>query len=205
MPDLTAAAGAVFAGAGALDAFLQGFADMKLPGLGEDIMAYLAYILYLAMMAGGGLAAVLAGNLVRALLGLAAAFMGAAGMYLLMASPFMAFMQLLIYIGAICVLIFFAIMLVQNASGGEETRRPGLGQLFYGLAAAGAAVLLFGPVIVRHAGRLARAARPSETPTADLGQGLLSYYVVPFELISMILLAAMAGGVFLIWEKRRKR
>ena len=180
-------------------------AEMRLPETAHDIMAYLAFGLYVLLIGVGGLWAVLARNLVRAMFGLVVTFMGVAGMYLLMAAPFMAFMQLLIYIGAIAVLIFFAIMLIRNTSGGEEMRLPGPCQTLSALIAAAAPLILFAPIIVRNAGDLARTEHPEETPLAELGQGLLDYYVLPFEMISVILLVAMAGGVLLAWDKRFKK
>jgi NADH-quinone oxidoreductase subunit J len=175
---------------------------MILPALGQDVMAYAAFVLYLILIIGGGAAAVAARNLVRALVGLVITFLGVAGMYLLMASPFLAFMQLLIYVGAICVLIFFAIMLVRNTDSGEEMRPISPGQAGAAFCAVLAVLALFAPVIVRNAGRLAQAGPPSETPLAELGAGLLSRYVVPFEIISIVLLVAMAGGVLLARDRR---
>jgi NADH-quinone oxidoreductase subunit J len=181
------------------------FLEMALPQTAHDIMAYLAYGLYVLLIAGGGLWAVLARNLVRAMFGLVVTFMGVAGMYLLMASPFLAFMQLLIYVGAIAVLLFFAIMLVKNTQSGEEMLLPGPGKALNALIAAAAPLLLFGPIIFMNAGNIEQTALPTETPLAELGQGLLEYYVLPFEMISVVLLVAMAGGVLLAWDKRFKK
>lgn len=176
-----------------------------LPLEAHDIMAYGAYGLYLLLIAAGGLWAVLARNLVRAMFGLVVTFMGVAGMYLLMASPFMAFMQLLIYVGAIAVLLFFAIMLVNNTESGEEMRLPSPIKVLDALLAAAAPLILFGPIIYMNAGRVAQIERPVETPLAELGEGLLGFYVVPFELISVVLLVAMAGGALLAWDKRFRK
>jgi len=181
---------------------IQWFSDITLPPLGHDILAYGAFGLYLLLILGGGLTAVLARNLVRAMIGLVVTFLGVAGMYLLMATPFLAFMQLLIYVGAICVLIFFAIMLVRNTSTGEETNFPCLCQSITALAAAGAVLALFGPIIVLNGASLSQIETPVETNLAELGEGLLSYYVIPFEIISIVLLVAMAGGVLLAWDKK---
>ena len=76
-----------------------------------DALALIAYGFYLALILVGGLAAVRSRNLVRALLGLILTLFGVAGMYFLMAAPFMALMQILIYVGAVSVLIAFAVML----------------------------------------------------------------------------------------------
>ncbi|MDR1046102.1 MAG: NADH-quinone oxidoreductase subunit J [Candidatus Adiutrix sp.] len=190
------------AGASRTPPFIEELGRMMLPAPGQEILAYLAFAFYAGLIAAGGLAAVLARNLVRAMLGLVVTFLGVAGMYLLMASPFMAFMQLLIYIGAISVLIFFAIMLVRNTSSGEEMNLPGLCQAGGALVSAAAAAALCGPVIALNAGRLNQPGPPGETPLAELGEGLLSYYVAPLELISIVLLVAMAGGVLLAWDQR---
>lgn len=195
--------GMLSSGTAQTPSIIQKWGEMMLPQLGHDIMAYLAFALYVLLIIGGGLTAVLARNLVRAMIGLVVTFLGVAGMYLLMASPFLAFMQLLIYIGAICVLIFFAIMLVRNTSSGEEMRMPGLCQIGTALAASGLLFAFLAPLIVIAVGKMGgESIIPVETDLAELGEGLLSFYVVPFELISIILLVAMAGGVFLAWDRK---
>ncbi|MDR3038443.1 MAG: NADH-quinone oxidoreductase subunit J [Candidatus Adiutrix sp.] len=168
----------------------------------HNALAYAAFALYLLLILAGGLGAALSRNLVRALMGLVLTFLGVAGMYLLLAGPFLAFMQLLIYVGAVCVLIFFAIMLVKNTRTGEEMRPPGLCQAAGAILAATLLPALCALLIATRSGELTDGARPQETPLAEIGAGLLSYYVVPFEIISIILLVSMAGGVLLVWDKR---
>jgi NADH-quinone oxidoreductase subunit J len=60
------------------------------------------------------------------------------------------------------------------------------------------------PVLVAHKASMLTlpVAVPAATPLADLGRGLLEEYTLPFELISIILLIAMAGAVFLAWKRR---
>jgi len=180
----------------------RALADLALPDPAQEVMAYVAFACYVLLIAAGGLTAALSRNLVRALIGLVLTFLGVAGLYLLLASPFLAFMQLLIYVGAVCILIFFAIMLVKNNQTGEEARSPGLCQGFGAFLAALAPLALFAPIIAARAGELGAGGQPREEPLAGLGHGLLSYYLLPFELISVILLVAMAGGVLLVWDRR---
>jgi NADH-quinone oxidoreductase subunit J len=122
-------------------------------------------------------------------------------MYFLLQSPFLAFMQILIYVGAVCVLVFFAVMMT-DAAGGDEAAPPPPGKharsLFAGMLPL--AVLL--PVIFLHPAVADET--PLPTPLAELGRGLTEDFVLPFELISIILLVAMAGAVFLAWERRSK-
>ncbi|MDR1080280.1 MAG: NADH-quinone oxidoreductase subunit J [Deltaproteobacteria bacterium] len=176
---------------------LQEWLAPLLPG--DEWAAYLAFALYVLIIVGGGLGAILSRNLIRAMLGLVMTFLGVAGMYLLLASPFLAFMQLLIYVGAVCVLIFFAVMLTHNTDGGEESRLPSVASVAYGLLALLAPLAVFGPFIVMYAGRVP-VATPEVEGTDKLGAGLLSSYVLPFELISIILLVAMAGAVYLAFR-----
>lgn len=169
------------------------------------MMAYLAcgaYGLYLLIIIGGGLAAVLSPNLVRAFLGLIAALFGVAGMYLLLQSPFLAFMQLLIYIGAVSVLIFFGIMLTDAHRGqaGKTPFRPL--RLGRSLIAALLPVLLLTPTVFLHPASMEKI--PHAPSLADIGQGLMEQYLLPFELISVILCIAMVGGVFLALDRRNR-
>ena len=183
----------------------QSLAAFGLPDIAQDVLAYAAFAFHCLLIAGGGLAAVFSRHLVRALIGLIVSFLGVAGLYLLLACPFLAFMQVLIYVGAIGVLIFFAIMMVKNNLAGEEMNLPSLGQAVGALLAAAVPLFVLAPMIVTQAADLASVGRPAETPLAEIGAGLLSYYVVPFELISVILLVAMAGGVLLVWDGRFRK
>ncbi|MDR1606975.1 MAG: NADH-quinone oxidoreductase subunit J [Deltaproteobacteria bacterium] len=167
-----------------------------LPGL--NWVALLAFAFYVILILSGGLTAILARNLVRATLGLIITFLGVAGMYLLLASPFLALMQLLIYIGAVCVLIFFAIMLTKNTADGEEAQAPGPLNLIYAFLTVVAVLAVAGPTIVT--GTKDIVVRLPVDTGSNLGEGLLSMDLLSFELISIILLVAMAGAVYLAWR-----
>lgn len=172
----------------------------------EMRLAYAAYGLYLVLIIAGGLAAVRCRDLVRALLGLILTLFGVAGMYFLMAAPFLALMQILIYVGAVSVLIFFAIMLTRDSGGeaGREGAGPGpparvLTAIFCGMVPAGLLAVL---VVSKMP---PAAALAPEVPLARLGQSLVGPYLLAFELISVVLVAAMAGAVLLGFERRRAR
>jgi len=163
-------------------------------------LALFAYALYLAIIALGGFVAVTNTNLVRALVGLVAAMFGVAGMYFLLNAPFVGLMQLLIYVGAISVLIFFAIMLTRPPAGSEEqtpsTRRP------MAVLAAAAPVALLAVICFKAFKQTV--AVPDETGLTELGMGLLGTYGLAFELISVVLLVAMAGAVLLGFKRREE-
>nr|WP_027180461.1 NADH-quinone oxidoreductase subunit J [Maridesulfovibrio bastinii] len=165
-----------------------------------EMLAKLAFVVYAVFVLGGGCLAVGAHSLVRALVGLICSLLGVAGMYMLLAAPFMAFMQILIYVGAVCVLVFFAVMLTRADAGGEEAGARKPVKAFLSSLAFISPVFILGLVIVNF--QPASKAIPVEVPLAELGQGLLGDYTLAFELISVVLLAAMAGAVLLTFEKR---
>jgi NADH:ubiquinone oxidoreductase subunit 6 (subunit J) len=167
-------------------------------------LAYVAYGFYLVLILAGAWAAVRCRNLVRALLGLIMTLFGVAGMYFLMAAPFVALMQILIYVGAVSVLIFFAIMLTRapNGTAGEEDRgpRPVLHTVLALLSGILPAAILAAVILTHSPGELPL--KP-ELPLGRLGEFLTGPYVLAFELISVVLLAAMAGAVVLGFERRK--
>ncbi|MDL2210216.1 NADH-quinone oxidoreductase subunit J [Desulfovibrio sp. OttesenSCG-928-O18] len=163
-------------------------------------LAYVAYAIYLLIIIGGSACAVFSTNLVRAFVGLIATLFGVAGMYLLLQSPFLAFMQLLIYIGAVSVLIFFAIMLANARSDGDEAAPVPANRIVISVLSALAPLALLVPPIFMHPA--SDALVPTTVTIHELGRGLMNEYVLPFELISIILLVSMAGAVFLAMKRR---
>ena len=168
--------------------------------MNELYLGQFAFAFYTLIVLAGGVLAVSSASLVRAMLGLVVSLFGVAGLYLLLLAEFVALMQILIYVGAVTVLIFFAVMLTRaSADGGEAD----------GLSGAG--VLRAVPIVLIPAGILvpflavygvAGLPTPKNVSPAELGAGLLGPYTLAFELISVVLLAAMAGAVLLAFEKR---
>jgi NADH:ubiquinone oxidoreductase subunit 6 (subunit J) len=141
-------------------------------------------------------------NIVHAAVFLAFSFVGVAGIYLLLDAPFIAGAQVLIYVGAITVLILFAIMLTAQTVMREPRRT-----LETKLVAGVVAVVLFAAVL---APNLTRAGWAVPAPVAPgpydtlrlLSQGLLGTYLFPFEVASVLLLVALVGAIVLAKEER---
>jgi NADH-quinone oxidoreductase subunit J len=138
-------------------------------------------------------------NIVHAALALGFCLFGIAGFYLLLEAPFIAGAQVLIYVGAITVLILFAIMLTAQS----VVREP-RGSLERKLIAGAVSLVIFGAVLVP---TLSRARWPiSGEPVRDsleyLTRGLLQTYLFPFEVASVLLLAALIGAIVLAKEER---
>ena len=131
-------------------------------------------------------------NVVRAALFLAIVLAGVAAQFILLSAEFVAVVQVLVYIGAVVVLLLFGVMLTRAPIGQEA----GLDNDQRGLAALVALFLLgaLGAILLDAFGdtRL-RIADPQRT--APVSDSLFSTYVVPFEVSSVLLLAALVGAV----------
>ncbi len=130
-------------------------------------------------------------NIVHAALFLLAALAGVAGLFVLLYAEFLALVQLLIYGGAVIIVILFALMLTRSGEYEGETetkRRP-----FAALAAA----LLFGlmtAVFVADAEQFNTNTRQA-IPFRTLAEDLFAAWAVPFEIASLVLLVALIGAV----------
>ena len=152
----------------------------------------------------GALLAATSSRLIRSVSGLALCFLGLAGLYYYLASPFLALMQVLIYVGAICVTIMFAIMLAEIT----ETPRSLLRSVLTGaagLVAAAAVAIPLTLLLRRSIWRPVPALRYNDGTIQDLGRELLTRYGFAFELISVVLLMAILGALVVARSGRRTR
>lgn len=132
-------------------------------------------------------------DVARASLALVVVLAGMAPIYLMLAAEFVAVIQLLVYVGAVVVLLLFAMMLTKRGSAGTEESKDVRQKLLGGVVAASLFVLLCSAFT---SGFGKRAVAPEEPQrTAEVGDLLLRQYVVPFELISVLLLVTLIGAI----------
>ena len=159
----------------------------------EDTGTVVAFWVLAAITVGSALAVVAVRNLIHAVVFLILSFLGVAGLYITLSADFVAVAQVLIYAGAVSVLIIFAIMLTPRAGrDNAETflRLPGL--LL-------AALVLMTIIYVSVRTDWSDAGRGGFQETAAaIGEALLSRYVLPFEIASVLLLVAMLGAILLV-------
>jgi len=148
------------------------------------------------MMIGAALGVVLLSNIVYSAFLLAGVFISIAGIYLLLNADFVAAAQVLIYVGAVNVLILFAIMLVNKREDFAPLTRSWVRPALTAVVSLGLFALLSGMVL----------ATPwpfSSSPIAGdssiivIGQHFFSDFLLPFELASVLLLMAMVGAIIL--------
>ena len=153
----------------------------------------------------GALLAVSLRNLVHCVLSLILFFLGIAGHYFLLRAEFLGVVQILIYIGAVAVLILFAVMLTRNVTGTEGPRDTLGGRWWVGVATA---VILAGAVWLTIGGDPLAARVPAGQPQAsiaEIGRLLVTDWVVPLEVLAVLLTAALIGAVVIALEEVIRR
>jgi len=160
-------------------------------------IVHLVFIILALITLGGAWGVVSARSVFTSALFLILSFTGVAGFYVLLEAGFLAAIQLLIYVGAIAVLILFTVMLTRRVMA-EETQ---LINQQWGVAAAIAGFLFVALALyaVGTEWRISTAAPPADSIVA-LGQALLGPYVLPFEIASVVLLVALIGAIVIARE-----
>jgi NADH-quinone oxidoreductase subunit J len=132
-------------------------------------------------------------NLVHAALFLAVTLAGIAGVFLVLSADFLALVQLVVYVGAVAVLFLFGLMLTRAPIGREalDSDHRGLA-----LSVSGALFVLLSGLIIAAFGDV-RVDTVGGPRTADIGLALFRDWVLPFEVLSMLLLAALVGAIVL--------
>ena len=167
----------------------------------------IVFFVMAVVLVGSSLAVVLMRNIVHAALFLVAVFGAASGLFVLLNAEFIAVVQVLIYAGAVTILVLFAIMLTQNSM--SRNSNPFAGQWW--LAGIISVVLAAGLIFALGSSRIAPGASGASAVLAGpdahggtvvrLGQLLYSpfsySYVLPFEIASIVLLVAIIGAIII--------
>lgn len=187
-----------------------------------------------ALVLGAGLLVVVARNIIHAALWLITSFVGVAALYFLMEAPFVGVIQILVYAGAVSILMLFAIMLTRNISS-EATRQLFERWWVAALTATGIFLLVIVPTILRPELPSLAPAEEGAPPitgwprndlaiqaveaggpeavgngtglagTIEIGQSFMREFLLPFEAASILLLVALIGAVVIAYEERSRR
>ncbi len=164
-----------------------------------DGVVGIIFLINVLITLGGGLIVALARSVIRAVAGLIVCFVGVAGLYFFLNSPFVSMMQILIYVGAVAVTLSFAIMLAAPDEKLTSSRRG----IVAGPMGAVTTVLVF---ISFTALALGHDWQPMERindgSMKRIGHQLLTNYVMVFELISIVLLVAILGALVIARKGR---
>ncbi len=175
-----------------------------------DIVQWVAFIVLSVLTLGGGFMVARDRNLFHGALWLLVSLFGVAGLFVLLAAPFLAAVQVLVYMGAIVILIIFAIMLTRRVMGEREQTNN---QWPIGLAMSALAFLVIAFILWQATVSTSAGVRPllpsapggavSIDSIVTFGKSLVDpgQYALPFELASLLLTGAMIGAIVIAREE----
>ena len=165
----------------------------------------IVFYLLAALTLGSGLLAVTARKIFRAAIFLLFSLIGIAGFYFWLQYEFIAAVQIVVYVGGIVVLIIFSIFLTQQA--GTELPNPPVRRIVFSVLAA-LFGLVFSWILISQHPFEGNSAQPMDPSVANIGSMMLSVndsgYALPFELVSILLLAAMIGCIVIAIKSRQE-
>lgn len=162
-------------------------------GLPPDIV----FILLAAVTLLAAIMALQAKELIYGAISLAISFIGIAGFFVFLDAPYLAMLQIAIYVGAVVVLILFTIMLVRREEMEEVTDRPEGGEGAVGLWIAGLLAVSIAGVAALAGPNLPTTPPPADLPVAGLGPVLALDYPVPLVILALLISAALLGALVL--------
>ena len=136
-------------------------------------------------------------NIVHSVLWLAVCFVAMAGLFLTLNADFLAAVQVMVYAGAVCIMVVFGIMLIRRTDMGHTNLFNGQTKIAGGVVAL--VIILCGALSARTQWVLSTDKVPDKT-VENIATLLLSKYVVPFEVAALLLLVALIGAIILAKE-----
>ena len=163
----------------------------------------LSFAILAALLTVSAIAAVSLRNLVHCALSLIVTFAAMAGLFIQLGAQFVGFAQVLVYVGAVAILIVFAILLTRSGDASDQPKRRGF--WWVGIAIAFAVFGVLAKVIL--SSTVVRREIPG-LPTAtvrQIGDQLMTNFVLPMEVIALLLTAAMLGAVIIALHEKESR
>ncbi len=163
----------------------------------------LPFAIIAGLTVGSAIAAMSLRNLVHCALSLVVTFAGLAALFLQLNAQFVGFAQVLVYVGAVAILIVFAILLTRSAEPGPPA--PTTTGAGWGIGIAVAAFLAMAGAVTSSVVMQRTAPPPSDLTVRAIGEKLMTDYVLPLEVIGLLLTAAMIGAVIIAMQERKSK
>ncbi|HET8636242.1 MAG TPA: NADH-quinone oxidoreductase subunit J [Acidobacteriaceae bacterium] len=157
------------------------------------------FFILAAITLAGAVAAMTLRKLVHCALALAVSLVGLAGLYLDLGAQFVGLAQVLVYVGAVVILIVFAILLTR----GDEPPAPRVGRAVSGVVISACVFAVLAWAVVS-GGAAQGASAPSLAPISDIGHAMMGRYILPLEVVGLLLTAALIGAVVIAMEEKRR-
>lgn len=155
-----------------------------------DIVFYLFAVLTL----GSAAIMVFARSVIYSAVGLLFSFFGVAGIYVLLSADFLAIVQILIYVGGILILLLFGVMLSQKATSVQL--RTGTLQIVPAIVVVGGVLFILVQMLMKTPWDM-KADSGFQPTTNSIGTAVMTTYLIPFEIVSVLLLGALIGAAFI--------
>ena len=168
--------------------------------MSAEIWQQVAFWVIAAVMSVAGIRVVTARNVIHAALYLVMTLLSAAILFVLLLAEFVAWVQVLVYVGAVVVLMLFGLMLTRAPIGKGNFDNDQ--RLVAGLVAASVFGVMSWILVDAFEGQEISFAVERPTTTANIGEIIFSSYVLPFEVVSVLLLAALVGAVVIAKRDR---
>ncbi len=165
--------------------------------LGKDLI----FLLFAAITIGGAVVVVMAKRIIYAAFSLMLSLFGVAGLYVLLSADFIAAVQVVIYVGGIMVLLLFGVLLTSKIADAKVTTLKG--QRILGIVSAGFLMLVVSVVIARSPWKTTTEGLVTGPQTEKIGNLLMTNYLLPFEIASILLLVALIGAMFIVRSQHK--
>jgi len=161
------------------------------------VVEQIFFFVFAILAVGSAIAVVSLRNPIHSVISLMVCFLQMAALFVMLRAPFIAVVQVFVYVGAVLVLFLFVIMMLDIATVGMERFVSG-GQLWV-IALLG--VLVIEMVVIVSRSRLSAVTAPAAVrltgTVREVGEALFTKYILPFEVVSLILLVALLGAIVL--------
>lgn len=170
-----------------------------------DLVVQISFGVVAALILGAALMVVIVRNIIHSALWLIATFFGVGMLYLLLQAEFLAVVQVLLYIGAVSVLVLFAVMLTRHINHPDEAILFQRWRLTL-LVSAGLFAAVLVPTLFNHTWGIFADPEPQIAGPRELGFAFMNEYLLVFQIAAVLLLAALVGAIIVAMEDQpRKR
>jgi NADH:ubiquinone oxidoreductase subunit 6 (subunit J) len=164
-----------------------------------------SFVILAIVVIGSAIAAMTLRNLVHCALALVGTFAGLAALYLQLDAQFVGFAQILVYVGAVAILVVFAILLT---GGGESSKRPVFSASW--CIGAGVALAVFGVLTwaIRSSQSVTvtdRLPPGTQVSVRQIGDQLMTTYILPLQVVGLLLTAALIGAVIIAMKEEKAK
>ena len=159
----------------------------------------LPFLILAVMTLAGATAAMMLRKLVHCALALSVSLVGLAGLYLDLGAQFVGLAQVLVYVGAVVILIVFVILLTRTEDSPPQKRAPWLA----GLMVSGAVFAVLAWAVTTGSNALGLATAQPQATIQQIGSALMQRFVLPLEVVGLLLTATLIGAVVIAMEEKQ--